>query len=357
MNNTIGNKHCNTFTTEKDGVKLEVCWGKPVFIAKYKVGDVVLQYSRHIMSMSHKRYNEASLKDEFEKIGLYASFKEAGDIISNQTVFFEAAEAQFAIKNKELKERYKNLNNKLRELKQKVKAHTLTKDEYHTLKEPLENQKAHIQIAYYDICKNTADEIEVINQNTKELLTGYLQELWRNTNLPKLLTWEIYVPDNDDFYSNEQEMFEDELQRGHYDFEKIPGKNDSTKCIYFLPNITKEDSEELAGHFQNVYSFRPYQKSFAPPGHQLDEFLTSKKLNAEFPIYLDTLSENFFNRYRYPEKTSEQLMAEVNVYVKNAANHTSKERWEYRNEMYHKPEVWELKDDIRNQYYEMWKKK
>ena len=116
---------------------------------------------------------------------------------------------------------------------------------------------------------------------------------------PMLYAWKIYVPDNDDFYTKEQEKFEEELRRGHYDFEKIPGKTDRTKCIYFLPNITKEDSEEMAGHFHNVYSYRANQKDLADEERQkeLDDFLTTKNLKEEFHLSLSKLSENFFKRY------------------------------------------------------------
>ena len=129
------------FTTEKDGIRLEVTWWDHDFNAKYKVGDIVLKYSRHIMAMCPMKYTEEWLKADFEKNGLYASFKEAGEIISNQTVLFEAIKAQFAI----------------------------------TKKESLEHQKD-----YYNICSDIAKDISVINQETRSLITDYLLDLWRD---------------------------------------------------------------------------------------------------------------------------------------------------------------------------------
>lgn len=172
-----------------------------------------------------------------------------------------------------------------------------------------------------------------------------------------IFDWKIYVPDSDDFYTKEQKKFEAELQKGHFDFEKIAGKTDNTKCIYFLPNITKEDSVGISGHFKNVYSYRASQESLSTENHQkeLDAFLASKDLKEDFPLSLEVLSENFFKRY--PEKAPEQLMSEINVYINRAAKHTGKERWEYRGRMYHHPQAWELEDGLRNQYYEIWKMK
>ena len=57
------------------------------FIASIKqlliIGDAVLNYGRHIMAMCPMKYSEEWLKNKFEKEGLYASFKEAGEIIIN----------------------------------------------------------------------------------------------------------------------------------------------------------------------------------------------------------------------------------------------------------------------------------
>ena len=89
-----------TFTTEKDGVKLEVTWWDHDFTAVYKVGDITLKCGRHIMAMCPMKYSEEWLKNDFLQNELYASFKEAGEIITNQTVFFEAAKAQFVITKK-----------------------------------------------------------------------------------------------------------------------------------------------------------------------------------------------------------------------------------------------------------------
>lgn len=345
-----------TFTTEKDGVRLEVTWWDHDFTAKYKVGDVILKYGRHIMAMCPMKYTEEWLKNDFEKHGLYASFKEAGEIISNQSVFFEATKAKFAITKEDQKKRLEELNSKLRELKQKFKAGELTQAEYQNQKKPFDNQKNKINYEYDHICAATAMTFEVFHVDARSIIRDYLGDLWRNCDTPTLYAWKLYVPDSDDFYTKEQEKFEEELRCGHYDFEKIPGKTDNTKCIYFLPNITKEDSEEMAGHFQNVYSYRAYQKSLSDEDRQkeLDAFLTSKNLKAEFPLSLAALSDNFFKRY--PEKAPEQLMAEIKVYIKNNTNHTGRERWLYRARMYHHPESWELEDGFRNKYYENWKK-
>lgn len=176
-------------------------------------------------------------------------------------------------------------------------------------------------------------------------------------HIPKIICWKLYIPDSDDFYIKEQNKFETELRNGHFDFEKIPGKTDDTKYIYFLPNITKEDSEGMSGHFQDVYSYRASQVNLSDEERQkeLDDFLTSRNLKDEFPLSLTVLSENFFKRY--PEKTPEKLMAEVDVYIKSSAVHTGKERWEYRGRMYHHPQTWELEDGLRNQYYEIWNNK
>ena len=175
-------------------------------------------------------------------------------------------------------------------------------------------------------------------------------------HIPNIICWKLYIPDSDDFYIKEQDKFETELHNGHFDFEKIRGKTDDTKYIYFLPNITKEDSEGMSGHFQHVYSYRKNQNSHSAEERQkeLDDFLTSRKLKDEFSLSLTVLSENFFKRY--PEKTPEKLMAEVDVYIKGSAVHTGKERWEYRGRMYHHPESWELEDGSKNQYYENWRK-
>ena len=212
------------------------------------------------------------------------------------------------------------------------------------------------EVDYYNICSDIAKDIAVINEDARDIIGGYLRDLWRNCCIPTLYAWKIYVPDNDDFYTNEQEKFEKELRRGHFDFEKIPGKTDQTKCIYFLPNITKEDSEGMAGYFQNVYSYRTFQESLSDEERQkeLDDFLTSRNLAEEFPLSLLKLFKNFFKRY--PEKTPEQLMAEIQVYIKGAAKHTGKERWKYRGRMYHHPQAWELEDGLKNQYYENWRK-
>lgn len=309
----MSNISWKTFTTEKNGVKLEVTWWSHDFTAKYKVGDITLRYGLHIMAMCPKKYSEEWLRNDFEKKGLYASFKEAGEIISNQSVFFEAAKAKFAI----------------------------------TKKETLE---------YYHICKSIADDITVINEDARTIIREYLESLWENCDTPVLYAWKIYVPDSDDFYTKEQEKFEDELRHGHFDFEKIPGKSDHTKCIYFLPNITKEDSEEMSDHFHNVYSYRAYQEKLSDEERQkeLDGFLMSKNLKNEFPLSLSRLSENFFKRYPY--RHPEMKMSEIKVYTRNGTNHTGRERWLYRARMYHHPQDWELKDGFRNKYYENWKK-
>ena len=128
-----------TFTTEKDGVRLEVTWWDHDFNAKYKVGDIVLKYGRHIMAMCPMKYTEEWLKNDFEKNGLYASFKEAGEIISNQSVFFEATKAKFAIIKK----------NKL-------------------------------NYEYDYICAATAMTFEVFHVDARRMIRDYLDDLWRD---------------------------------------------------------------------------------------------------------------------------------------------------------------------------------
>lgn len=345
-----------TFTTERDGIKLEVSWWSHDFTAEYKIGDAVLQYGRHIMAMCPMKYNEEWLKNDFVQIGLYTSFKEAGEIITNQTVFFEAAKAQFVITKKEQENQIEILNSKLRELKKRFKAEELTQPEYQKLRKPLEERKNEIRLDYYHICSEIADDLNVINNDARGMIVGYLHDLWRTCYIAPLYAWKIYVPDSDDFYTKEQEKFETELNRGHYDFEKIPAKTDKTKCIYFLPNIIKEDIENFSVQFSNVYSYRAYQKQLSDEEKQkeLDDFLESKNLKNEYPLSLITLSENFRKRYSY--KSPEQLMSEVNVYTRNAPKHNSKERWLYRARMYHHPQDWELEQGVRNKYWEQWKK-
>ena len=175
-----------TFITEKNGVKLEVTWWDHDFTARYKVGDITLECGRHIMAMYPMKYSEEWLKNDFEKSGLYACFKEAGEIITNQTVFFEAAKAQFAITKKEQEKQLELLNNKLRELKQKFKAEELTQVEYQKLKKPLEKQKDEIRLDYYHICSRIADDITIINNEARGMIIGYLHELWRTCYIAPL---------------------------------------------------------------------------------------------------------------------------------------------------------------------------
>lgn len=345
-----------TFTTERDGVKLEVTWWDHDFTARYKVGDITLKCGRHIMAMCPMKYSEQWLKNNFWKEGLYACFKEAGEIITNQTVFFEAAKAQFAITKKKQEKQFETLNSQIRELRQKFKAGELTQSEYQKMREPLEEQKDEIEFDYDTIKYKIIDEIAPINKDTRGIIGDYLDKLWFSCDLELLFAWKIFVPDNDDFYTKEQEKFEAELKRGHYDFEKIYGKTDKTKCLYFLPNITKDDLENFWDQFSNVYGYRAYQKKLTDEEKQneLDVFLESKNLKKEYPLSLLTLSENF--RKRYSHKSPEQIMSEAKVYIRKASKHTGKERWYYRGRMYHHPQAWELEQGVRNKYWEQWKK-
>ena len=344
-----------TFITERHGVKLEVRWWMHDFSAKYKVGDAVLNYGRHIMAMCPMKYSEEWLKNKFEKEGLYASFKEAGEIIINQEAFFEATKTQFALTRKEQVRRLVEVNNQLHELKQKYKSGDLSQTEYQNRRESFDKKKRDIGREYYDICNSISEGIAVVNEHTRRIIISYLESLWRNCCLPMLYAWKIYVPGNDDFYIKEQVKFENELRHGHYDFEKIPSKTDKSKCIYFLPNVTKEDSKTMSDYFHYVYNYRAFQKNLAVEERQkeLDDFLVSKNLKDEYPILLSKLSENFFKRH--PEKTPEQLMAEIKVYFNRAASHNGKQRWLYRGRMYHHPLYWELEDGLKNEYYEIWK--
>ena len=171
-----------TFETEKDGVKLEVTWWPHKFIAKYKAGDSILKYGRNIMAMCPMKYSEESLKNDFEKTGLYASFKEAGEIITTQQVFFEAKSAQFAIRKKEQEKEVDELNKQLRELKQKYKAGELTQSEYQNRQKPFNEKKMYIDLEHYHICKSIAEEITVIHEDARAIIKDYLEELWRKTN-------------------------------------------------------------------------------------------------------------------------------------------------------------------------------
>ena len=65
----MSNISWKTFTTEKDGVKLEVTWWSHDFTAKYKVGNITLRYGLHIMAMCPKKYSEEWLRNDFEKKG------------------------------------------------------------------------------------------------------------------------------------------------------------------------------------------------------------------------------------------------------------------------------------------------
>ena len=170
-----------TFSTEKDGVKLEVTWWMHDFTAEYKVGDIVLKYGRHIMAMCPMKYSEEWLKNDFEKNGLYASFKEAGEIISNQQVFFEATKSQFEITKKTQEKQLDDLNCQLRDLKQKYKTGEITQTVYQNLKKPIANQKNEIQMVYYKTCSTIADGIEVFHDDTRQIIKGYLEDLWRIT--------------------------------------------------------------------------------------------------------------------------------------------------------------------------------
>ena len=167
------------FTTEKDGVKLEVTWWLHDFTAYYKVGDITLQYGRHIMAMCPMKYSEEWLKKYFENNCLYASFKEAGEIISNQQVFFEATKAQFTIRKKEQKRLLEELNSKLRELKLKFKAGELSQAEYQRLLKPIQEKKRNLDSAF-NICTNIAEGISVINDDTKWIIRGYLEDLYKH---------------------------------------------------------------------------------------------------------------------------------------------------------------------------------
>ena len=64
------------------------------------------------------------------------------------------------------------------------------------------------EVDYYNICSDIAKDIAVINEDARDIIGGYLRDLWRNCCIPTLYAWKIYVPDNDDFYTNEQEKFE-----------------------------------------------------------------------------------------------------------------------------------------------------
>ena len=259
-------------------------------------------------------------------------------------------------KNRPTEKQFETLNSQIRELRQKFKAGELTQSEYQKMREPLEEQKDEIRLDYDTIKYKIIDEIAPINKDTRGIIGDYLDKLWESCDMELLFAWKIFVPDNDDFYTKEQEKFEAELKRGHYDFEKIFGKTDKTKCLYFLPNITKDDLENFWDQFSNVYGYRAYQKKLTDEEKQneLDVFLESKNLKKEFPLSLLTLSENF--RKRYSHKSPEQIMSEAKVYIRNASKHTGKERWYYRGRMYHHPQAWELEQGIRNKYWEQWKK-
>ena len=170
-----------TFTTEKDGVKLEVNWWDHDFNAVYKTGDVCLKYGRHIMGMCPLKYTEKWLREDFEKEGLYISFKEAGDIITSQTVFIESVKAQFWDKQKELKTKIDIYNEQLHELKQKYKAGSLTQTEYQNLRKPIQKQKTFLEYEYSNKCMEIAESISCINNGTKYIIRDYLKELWSQT--------------------------------------------------------------------------------------------------------------------------------------------------------------------------------
>ena len=345
-----------TFTTERDGVELEVTWWDQDFNVKYKVGNTVLRLRSHIMAtMYPMKYNEELIKDDFEKKGMYSSFKEAGEFILNQQVFFDATKAQFSFIKDSQKKRTDLLTQQLQELKQKYKNGKLSQKQYQNQRTTLTNEIGDINIEYLKICYDIVDNISVINQDTRNILLTFLKDLWQKPSLI-LFSWKIYVPDNDKFYEKEQQLFEKTLRNGHYDFEKIPSQTDNNKCIYFLPNIIQQDLEGLGGHFNYVYSYRAYRKDLSDIQKQqeLDDFLQSNNLEREYPIFLSNLSANFFERFRH--KNSYQMMDEIEVYIKYAPVHTAKERWYYRGRLYHHPQAWEKEDGLLNKYYEQWKK-
>ena len=172
-----------TFITEQDGVKLEVTWLSHDYTACYKAGDITLEYGRHIMAMCPMKYSEEDLKDRFEKIGLYASFKEAGDFLTNQTVLLDIIKAKFSEIKKELDQQNEIINRKLRELRQQFKAGNFTQKEYQYQIKPLKQRKSDLnwecsKQAGQIIETLTEESITPINMTTSDIIRAYLRGLW-----------------------------------------------------------------------------------------------------------------------------------------------------------------------------------
>lgn len=173
------------FTTKKDGVRLEVTWWAHDYTVRYRIGFITLKYGRHIMAMCPMQYSENELRDSFEKDGLYASFKEAGDILINQTVLLDIIKAKFSEAKNEQSQQNEIINKKLRELRQQFKAGNLTQKEYQFQIKPLKKRKSDLDWEYSKQARQTietltAESITPINMATSDIIRDYLKELWES---------------------------------------------------------------------------------------------------------------------------------------------------------------------------------
>ena len=206
-----------------------------------------------------------------------------------------------------------------------------------------------------------------------------------------VLTWAIGTPENpmkekssDEENKQRCEKFEEELNRGHFDFERIHGKYGNDENSYFIPNITIEDAKNIFKNFGQesfIYGQKDYDEETERYYLEM-EFWQRESLNGTFelvdmedkvedtpdavdyfskshgfkfniPFSIFQASQRYFNRYSW--KSPKQINSEAYVYITQAHIYPGSQCWRYRGRMYHKPQSWELSNGLRNQYYHMWK--
>ena len=206
-----------------------------------------------------------------------------------------------------------------------------------------------------------------------------------------VLTWAIGTPENpmkekssDEENKQRCEKFEEELNRGHFDFERIHGKYGNDENSYFIPNITIEDAKNIFKNFGQesfIYGQKDYDEETERYYLEM-EFWQRESLNGTFelvdmedkvedtpdavdyfskshgfkfniPFSIFQASQRYFNRYSW--KSPKQINSEAYVYITQAHKYPGSQCWRYRGRMYHKPQSWELSNGLRNQYYHMWK--
>ena len=205
-----------------------------------------------------------------------------------------------------------------------------------------------------------------------------------------VLTWAIGTPENpmaekssDEENAERRSKFEEELQRGHFDFERIHGKYGNEENSYFIPNIAIDDAKNIFKNFGQE-SFIFGQKDYDPETdrYYLEmEFWQRKGLNNEFeladlesgvedtpdavdyfskshgfkfniPFSIFQASQRYFSRYSW--KTPSRLNSEAFVYIANRKKYIGSACWKYRGRMLHKPQAWEGSDGLDNWYCKKW---